>query len=136
MPLHPLKAEWDAGLIGGDPLQFPGYDPPPEESVRTGRTDDYALIEGRFDVLGGSMGAAHGEKVVRALRRRATDESLPVVVITASGGARLQEGMVALGADGAHRRGHAQPRRGRAAPARVPPCPDHRRRLCVVRESG
>ncbi|HVE93681.1 MAG TPA: carboxyl transferase domain-containing protein [Acidimicrobiales bacterium] len=95
MPLHPLKAEWDADLLGDDPLSFPGYEPPAVETVRTGATDHYALIEGRFDVLGGTMGAAHGEKVVRAFRR-ATAERLPVVIVTSSGGARLQEGMVAL----------------------------------------
>lgn len=95
MPLHPLKAEWDADLAGANPLSFPGYAPPSVETVRTGATAHYALIEGRFDVLGGTMGAAHGEKVVRAFRR-ATSEGLPVVVVTSSGGARLQEGMVAL----------------------------------------
>jgi acetyl-CoA carboxylase carboxyl transferase subunit beta len=95
VPLHPLQTEWDADLTAGDPLGFPGYVPPSEESVLTGRTDTYALIEGRFDVLGGSMGAAHGERVVRAYRR-AADEGLPVVVVTSSGGARMQEGMVAL----------------------------------------
>jgi acetyl-CoA carboxylase alpha subunit len=99
VPLHPLQTEWDADLRAGDPLGFPGYEPPGppgQESVLTGRTTaGYALIEGRFDVLGGSMGAAHGERVVRAYRRAAA-ERLPVVVVTASGGARLQEGMVAL----------------------------------------
>ena len=104
MPLHPLQTEWDADLTAGDPLGFPGYVPPAEESVLTGisavalpsgETKAYALIEGRFDVLGGSMGAAHGERVARAYRRAAA-ESLPVVVITSSGGARMQEGMVAL----------------------------------------
>jgi acetyl-CoA carboxylase carboxyl transferase subunit beta len=94
--LHPLQSEWDADLRGGDPLAFPGYAPPDEESVVTGRTvAGYALVQGRFDVLGGSMGAAHGERVVRAYRR-ATDERLPVVVVTSSGGARMQEGMVSL----------------------------------------
>jgi acetyl-CoA carboxylase alpha subunit len=94
--LHPLQSEWDADLRGGDPLTFPGYDPPAEESVVTGRTvAGYALIQGRFDVLGGSMGAAHGERVVRAYRR-ATEERLPVVVVAASGGARMHEGMVSL----------------------------------------
>lgn len=96
MPLHPLQTEWDADLRSGDPLGFPGYGGGPEhESVLTGRTDHYAVIEGRFDVLGGSMGAAHGERVVRAFRR-AVDEQLPVVVMTSSGGARMQEGMVSL----------------------------------------
>jgi acetyl-CoA carboxylase carboxyltransferase component len=104
VPLHPLQTEWDADLTAGDPLGFPGYVPPAEESVLTGRcavelasgeTTSYALIAGRFDVLGGSMGAAHGERVARAYRRAAAD-GLPVVVVTSSGGARMQEGMVAL----------------------------------------
>ncbi|HVV36059.1 MAG TPA: carboxyl transferase domain-containing protein [Acidimicrobiales bacterium] len=95
MALHPLVEKWDVGLRGDNPLGFPGYVAPENESVRTGRTEHYALIEGRFDVMGGSMGAAHGERVVRAFQR-AADERLPIVVITASGGARLQEGMVAL----------------------------------------
>lgn len=95
VPLHPLVEEWDADLTGGDPLAFPGYTPPSRESVLTGRTAHYALVEGRFDVLGGSMGAVHGERVARAYRR-AADEGLPVVVRPASGGARMQEGMVAL----------------------------------------
>jgi acetyl-CoA carboxylase carboxyl transferase subunit beta len=95
MALHPFVEKWDVGLRGDNPLGFPGYDAPENESVRTGRTEHYALIEGRFDVMGGSMGAAHGERVVRAFQR-AKDERLPVVVVTTSGGARLQEGMVAL----------------------------------------
>lgn len=95
MALHPFVEKWDVGLRGDNPLGFPGYDAPENESVRTGRTEHYALIEGRFDVMGGSMGGAHGERVVRAFQR-ATDAKLPVVVVTTSGGARLQEGMVAL----------------------------------------
>jgi acetyl-CoA carboxylase carboxyl transferase subunit beta len=95
VPLHEPQAEWDANLAGGDPLGFPDYAPPHPESVRTGRTAHYAYIEGNFDVLGGSMGAAHGERVVRAYRR-AIVERLPVVVRTATGGARMQEGMVSL----------------------------------------
>ena len=43
----------------------------------------------------GSMGSVVGEKVAR-LVERATDERLPVVVFTASGGARMQEGLVSL----------------------------------------
>ena len=95
MALHPLVEEWDTELRGDNPLRFPGYNAPEQESVRTGRTAHYALVEGRFDVMGGSMGAAHGEKVVRAFAR-AKDARLPIVVVTTSGGARLQEGMVAL----------------------------------------
>ncbi|MGH9289538.1 MAG: carboxyl transferase domain-containing protein [Acidimicrobiales bacterium] len=99
--LHPVTEEWDADLIAGDPLGFPGYDEQRRtladtgESVRTGRTEHYAFIEGRFEVLGGTMGAAAGEKVVRAYDR-ARDLRLPMVALTRTGGARLQEGMVAL----------------------------------------
>jgi acetyl-CoA carboxylase carboxyl transferase subunit beta len=94
--------EWDADVFAGDPLDFPGYDArrralveSGEESVRTGRTEHYAFVDGRFDVLGGTMGAAAGERVVRAYDR-ARDLRLPMVVATRTGGARLQEGMVAL----------------------------------------
>jgi acetyl-CoA carboxylase alpha subunit/acetyl-CoA carboxylase beta subunit len=101
MPFHPTTEEWDTDLIAGDPLGFPGYVEQRQavaasgESVRTGRTEHYAFIEGRFEVLGGTMGAAAGEKVVRAYDR-ARELRLPMVVLTRTGGARLQEGMVAL----------------------------------------
>lgn len=97
--------EWDTDLRAGNPLDWAGYgtEAGGRDSVITGRaaidpsrTDSrYVLIAGRFEHLGGSMGAVHGEKVVRAYRR-ATIEKLPVVVVSASGGARIQEGMVAL----------------------------------------
>lgn len=86
---------WDDALRGGDPLAWDGYVAPADETGTTGRTASYAFVEGRFDVLGGSMGAAHGERVVRAYRR-AVAERLPMVLFTSSGGARMQEGMVAL----------------------------------------
>ena len=101
MPVHRTTEEWDADLIAGDPLVFPGYAAQRDalaatgEAVRTGRTEHYAFIEGRFEVLGGTMGAAAGEKVVRAYDR-ARDLRLPMVALTRTGGARLQEGMVAL----------------------------------------
>src|SRR5438270_7119293 len=79
VPPHPTQEEWDADLRGGDPLGWPGYSPPEDESVRTGRTAHYAFAEGRFDAMGGSMGGVHGEKVVRAYRR-AVDDALPVVL--------------------------------------------------------
>src|SRR3954464_2843067 len=93
MPPHPTQAEWDADMHGGNPLDWPDYKPPQDESVVTGRTEHYAFAEGRFDVMGRPMGAAHGEKVVRAYRR-AAGEPVPMVVLPASGGARMQEGMV------------------------------------------
>lgn len=98
--MHPLIETWDADLRGGDPLEFPGYAEQVarldgSESVVVGRTAHYALIAGCFEVLGGSMGAVHGERVVRAYRR-AVAERLPMVVVTSSGGARMQEGMISL----------------------------------------
>ncbi|HWW53670.1 MAG TPA: carboxyl transferase domain-containing protein, partial [Acidimicrobiales bacterium] len=106
--LHPLQVEWDADLRGGDPLEWPGYadtlaEAAHGDSIVTGRAvvdgerteGRYVVMAGRFECLGGSMGVVHGERVVRAYRR-ATIERLPVVIISASGGARLQEGMVAL----------------------------------------
>jgi acetyl-CoA carboxylase carboxyl transferase subunit beta len=101
MPFHPSIQEWDADVLAGDPLGFPGYGERQRElstsgeAVATGRTEHYAYIEGRFDVMGGTMGAAVGERVVRAYDR-ARDQRLPMVVATRTGGARLQEGMVAL----------------------------------------
>ncbi len=101
MPFHPSLQVWDADVLAGDPLGFPGYDERRRalaetgEAVTTGRTEHYAYIEGRFEVMGGTMGAAVGERVVRAYDR-ACDLRLPMVVATRTGGARLQEGMVAL----------------------------------------
>jgi len=61
------------------------------------------LIEGRnvalgvmdFSFLGGSMGSVVGEKIYR-LVRKAVSEKLPVVIVTASGGARMQESILSL----------------------------------------
>ena len=94
-----LVEEWDADLRSGDPLGFPGYAERVAamegESVRTGLAEGFVLVECDFDVIGGSMGLVHGEKVVRAFDR-ATARGLPVVVVTRSGGARMQEGMLSL----------------------------------------
>jgi len=43
----------------------------------------------------GSMGAVVGEKIARTVER-AKEESLPFIIFTASGGARMQEGMISL----------------------------------------
>ena len=63
-----------------------------------------AFIRGRgvmlavmnFDFLGGSMGLVVGEKFCVAVDR-AIEESLPLVVVSCSGGARMHEGVVSLG---------------------------------------
>ena len=69
------------------------------EAVVTGR----ATIGGRpvvvgvmdFRFIGASMGSVVGEKITRAFEL-ATAERLPIVLVTASGGARMQEGMLSL----------------------------------------
>lgn len=69
------------------------------ESVVIGRAKIHeqpvalAVLDFRF--LGGTMGAAAGEKIARAFEL-AAEHKLPLIAITASGGARIQEGMVAL----------------------------------------
>jgi acetyl-CoA carboxylase carboxyl transferase subunit beta len=48
-----------------------------------------------FDFLGGSMGSVVGEKITRAFEK-ANNEKKPIVVISSTGGARMQEGMYSL----------------------------------------
>lgn len=100
--------EYDSGLETLNPIDFPGYDKKIErlkqstgleEAVVTGE----CTIEGHKTVIGimdshfmmASMGSVVGEKITRAFER-ATDKRLPVVLFTASGGARMQEGIVSL----------------------------------------
>ena len=100
--------EWNAVMPDFDPLDFPGYPEKIadqraksglEEAVRTGRATIAGLplavgvMESGFFM--GSMGHAVGEKVA-AMIDRAIAERLPVVVFCASGGARMQEGLVSL----------------------------------------
>jgi acetyl-CoA carboxylase carboxyl transferase subunit beta len=65
--------------------------------VVQGRLDDLpvvlAAMEYRF--MGGSMGSVVGEKITRAVER-AIEKRCPVVVVSASGGARMQEGVLSL----------------------------------------
>ena len=100
--------ELDAQIVSGDPLGFPGYveklesarqDTGLKEAVVTGMGAVYGqevvigVMDGRF--MMGSMGLAVGEKITRAFET-AREYKLPVVIFTASGGARMQEGMVSL----------------------------------------
>lgn len=96
------------GIETQDPLNFPGYPKKLtlmrektglDEAVVTG----IALIKGEKVALGimdsnfimASMGTVVGEKITR-LFEYATAEKLPVVLFTASGGARMQEGIMSL----------------------------------------
>jgi acetyl-CoA carboxylase carboxyl transferase subunit beta len=48
-----------------------------------------------FSFMGGSMGSVVGEKITRAIER-ATSEKLPMIIVSCSGGARMQEGALSL----------------------------------------
>lgn len=100
--------ELDADMISGNPLDFPEYAEKQEQlREKTGLKDSVitgtALIKGSPAVVGvmdssymmGSMGSVSGEKIARAFEY-ATEHSLPVIMFTASGGARMQEGIVSL----------------------------------------
>jgi acetyl-CoA carboxylase carboxyl transferase subunit beta len=103
--------ETDDGLRSADPLVFfdlrPYAERLAEAEVETGLGDAIVCgggeIEGQtctlavmdFDFMGGSMGSVVGEKFVRACER-AADAQVPLVSVSASGGARMQEGILAL----------------------------------------
>ncbi len=100
--------EFDAQVTTRDPLNFPGYgDKLVRTQTQTGLVDGIVTGKGKIDgspvMLGvmdaaffmGSMGTAIGEKLAR-LFERATKERLPVIVFTASGGARMHEGIFSL----------------------------------------
>ena len=100
--------ELDTNLSPANPLAFPGYDGKIAQSQEsTGLSDAIVAgiceIDGIKCVLGvmdshfimGSMGSVVGEKVTRAFET-AMEKNLPVILFTASGGARMQEGIVSL----------------------------------------
>lgn len=100
--------EWDMGLDEKNPLEFRGYDEKLKASKRKTGLDE-AVVTGRITIKGipavigvcdgrfmmASMGQVVGEKITRAVER-ATEEKLPVILFTCSGGARMQEGIVSL----------------------------------------
>ena len=103
--------EFDAGLQSVDALGFVDQKPNPDRlaaaQMATGMRDaavrGTATIDGHrvslcvmdFAFMGGSMGAVVGEKVTRAAEQ-ALIERLPLIIVSASGGARMQEGTLAL----------------------------------------
>ncbi len=100
--------EFDATLTSGDPLRFDGYpEKLAEARQKTGNADAVIIgtgtIEGfrtaigalDFPFMGGSMGSVVGEKVTR-IAERALEAHLPLVLFSASGGARMQEGVLSL----------------------------------------
>jgi acetyl-CoA carboxylase carboxyl transferase subunit beta len=104
--------EMDANIAPADPLLFvDGKGPYPEkveqsrsktglnESIvtGTGSINKIEVVIGIMDFrfLGGSLGAGTGEKIMRAANH-AYEHSLPLVIFSASGGARMHEGILSL----------------------------------------
>ncbi len=103
--------EWDADVAPGDPLDFIDTQPYSKRleacQTKTGHRDAIVTGEGAlhhrpivlgifdFGFMGGSMGSVVGEKICRAAGR-AVESRRPLLLVTTSGGARMQEGILAL----------------------------------------
>ena len=100
--------EFDANMTGKNPIDFPDYEKKikelqqkcgMKEAVVTGLCEihGYPCVIGIMDsnFMMASMGSVVGEKITRAFEY-ATKNKLPVIMFTASGGARMQEGIVSL----------------------------------------
>ncbi|MET3682630.1 acetyl-CoA carboxylase carboxyl transferase subunit beta [Alkalibacillus flavidus] len=100
--------EWDADLTSENPLEFPDYlEKVEKDQKKTGINE--AVVTGRGTINGlptaigvmdarfrmGSMGSVVGEKIARAIEK-ANEQGLPFILFTASGGARMQEGVLSL----------------------------------------
>ena len=103
--------ERDADLVSTDPLKFVDtrtYRARLDSTVRAtslrdalvaasgrlaGREVEICAMEAKF--IGGSMGAVTGEKITRAIER-SMERRAPLIIVSASGGARMQEGAVSL----------------------------------------
>ena len=105
---HGSFRELEEALQGSDPLDFPGYGEKLETLRRKtglqeaavaalgaieGRSSVFVVLDSRF--MMGSMGTAVGEKVTRAAEYAAR-KKLPLIIFSASGGARMQEGIFSL----------------------------------------
>ena len=106
-----IYEEHDAELRSSDPLHFVDSKPyvqrlrDMEEAVKLpdaviaasgqleGRLVQICALELKF--IGGSMGAVVGEKITRAIERAIAAQT-PVIIVSASGGARMQEGAISL----------------------------------------
>ena len=101
--------EFDTGMTTTDPLDLgASYRDKLEKAQETTNLSDALLsasgtLDGRsvnicameWKFMGGSMGAVVGEQITRAVERSAQNRT-PLVLISASGGARMQEGMLSL----------------------------------------
>ena len=100
--------EVNCGLRSVDSLEFEGYaeriaravkQTGPQDAIVTGYAKitelDVSLGAMEFAFMGGSMGSVVGEKITR-IAERSLDERAPLVIVSASGGARMQEGVLSL----------------------------------------
>jgi acetyl-CoA carboxylase carboxyl transferase subunit beta len=100
--------EYDGDMISEDPLGFPGYKDKTEQMIeKTGFSDAVVTGEGTiggfpvvicvmsFDFFSGTLGSVVGEKIARAIET-AMQKNYPLIVFSTSGGARMQESILAL----------------------------------------
>jgi acetyl-CoA carboxylase carboxyl transferase subunit beta len=100
--------EYDADMISENPLNFPGYDEKIAQAMeKTGLNDGVITGEGAiggfpvivgvmsFEFFTGTLGSVVGEKITRAIEA-AMDKKLPLIIFSTSGGARMQESILAL----------------------------------------
>jgi len=101
-------SEFDSGMKSGNPIEFPGYEEKIKELQKNCETGE-AVVTGKCTIKGipcvigimdsrfmmASMGSVVGEKITRAIEY-ATANKLPVIIFSASGGARMQEGIISL----------------------------------------
>ena len=100
--------ETETDLRSTDPLSFPDYPARLKKSLgnagdqdavitATGRIAGMPLNVGAMDFafMGGSMGSVVGEKLSR-LGQHSLEKKFPLVIVSASGGARMQEGVLSL----------------------------------------
>lgn len=100
--------EYDAEISSVDPLGFPDYPTKLQKAkalsgLYEGAVTGEGKLEGIPVVIGvmdarfimGSMGSAMGEKLTRAMEK-AAEKEIPMLLFTASGGARMQEGVLSL----------------------------------------
>ncbi|TXG97250.1 MAG: acetyl-CoA carboxylase carboxyltransferase subunit beta [Rhodocyclaceae bacterium] len=105
------RFEIGAEVVPVDSLKFKDSKKYPdrlmEANESTGETDSLVVMQGaiktmpvvaaafEFDFMGGSMGSVLGERFVRGVQA-AVEQKMPFICITASGGARMQEGLFSL----------------------------------------
>ncbi|MGX9135556.1 acetyl-CoA carboxylase, carboxyltransferase subunit beta [Rummeliibacillus sp. JY-2-4R] len=98
----------DDHLKSVNPLNFPGYLEKVQSDIKktglneavltgVGKLDDQQVVVAVMDSFFrmGSMGSVVGEKITRAIEK-ATELGVPFIIFTASGGARMQEGVISL----------------------------------------